>query len=194
MSDKENKSESQPEIHYIPVPQGQYPYQDDNDEIDLIAIGNKVWRGRKLILITGLIFLVYGLIVAFGSLNEYTSEVKLMPESQQESSFGGLSGLARQFGVSAGQQSAQGTIPPSLYPEIAQSTPFLKRLLDFEITYPEMSERITIRTYYFDYRETAWVDTFKRYTIRLPITIIRAFGSLFSSSDEQEMLSQADVE
>jgi LPS O-antigen subunit length determinant protein (WzzB/FepE family) len=66
-----------------------------DDEIDLIEVAKTIWAGRKLILKVTAVFLVIGLVIAFGSKVEYEASCKLMPETQEgmKSNLGGLGSL-----------------------------------------------------------------------------------------------------
>lgn len=175
---------SRPVIQYIPVPQGHYPYPDDEDEIDLLELVKKVWKGRFLIVKTVVVFVVLGLIVALGSPETYTSQVKLLPETQQQSSLGGLGGLARQFGVGGGATSTAEGIPPGIYPDLIQSTSFLQELMQTHVSLPDGSGRVALEIYLTEHVEENWFATLQKYTIRLPLTLVSGVRSLFSSGDE----------
>src|SRR5690625_1887097 len=123
-----------------------YPPQKDDDEIDLIEVAKTIWEGRRYIYISVGICLLVGLFVAFGSSEEYTAEVKLLPESNQGSSLGGLGGLARSFGFSPGQQPTEG-IPAELYPDIVKSMVLIYQLMEYDVRLPESNQRVTL----FDY-------------------------------------------
>ena len=182
--DKPEIQEKQPpEVRYVPIEYLQ-DMQDDDDEIDLIGLIKTVWDGRWLIVKTVTVFIVLGLIVALGSPEEYESRVRLLPETQQQSTLGGLGGLARQFGVGTGPQQVGDGIPPNLYPDITQSTVFLRELLDFEVRLPGTGETVTLMHYLKDHQETSLPGILRRYTIRLPFTIL---GWFRSSSDSEEI-------
>lgn len=183
--------EQRPEIRYIPVaPTQGYPYNDDEDEIDLLELVKKVWKGRFLIVKTVIVFIVLGLIVALGSPETYTSEVKLLPEAQQQSSLGGLGGLARQFGIGGEAVSTREGIPPSLYPDVIRSTAFLQQLLETDVTLSVENRRVSLQTYLLEHQEGSWLGSLQKYTIRLPFTILSGIRSIFSSDDE--MVTQVD--
>ena len=178
------KSEKQPpEVRYVPIEYLQ-AMQDDDDEIDLFELIKTVWDGRWLIVKTVAVFIVLGLIVALGSPKEYESQVRLMPETQQQSALGGLGGLARQFGVSAGGQQTGDGIPPNLYPDITQSTVFLRELLDYEVRLPEGVNTVTLKDYLREHQSGSLTGVVSRYTIRLPFTVL---GWLLSSGDSEEI-------
>ena len=182
--DKPEKPEKQspPEVRYVPIEYLQ-AMQDDDDEIDLLGLVKTVWDGRMLIAKTVIVFIALGLIVALGSPEEYESQVRLMPETQQQSTLGGLGGLARQFGVSTGPQQMTEGIPPNLYPDITQSTVFLRELLDYEVNLPEGGDTVTLMNYFREHQSASLLGFVRRYTIRLPFTVL----GWFRSSGEAEI-------
>jgi uncharacterized protein involved in exopolysaccharide biosynthesis len=136
-----------PELRYVPLEYLQ-GIQQEEEEFDLVGIIKNVWDGRKLILISVIVFIIIGLMFALLSEEVYTSEVSLMPESEQSmSSLGGLGGLASRFGMgSLGQIQSDG-IPANIYPRIANSSVFLLQVLDYEILLPDGSGRIKLMEY-----------------------------------------------
>ena len=186
--DKPEKPEKQfpPEVRYVPIEYLQ-AMQDDDDEIDLLGLVKTVWDGRRLIAKIVAVFIVLGLIVAIGAVEEYESQVRLLPETQQQSTLGGLGSLARQFGVSTGSQQTADGIPPNIYPNITQSTVFLRELLDYEVNLPEGGDTVTLMEYLSDHQSSNISSTIlsyvRRYTIRLPFTIL----GWFRSSGEEEI-------
>ena len=179
--DKPEK-QSPPEVRYVPIEYLQ-AIQDDEDRIDLFELIKTVWDGRWLIVKTVIVFIALGLFVALATNEEYTSQVKLLPETQQQSSLGGLGGLARQFGVSAGSQQTGDGIPPALYPDIIQSTVFLQRLMEHEVMLPGTGDRVTVKEYMINHQKRSFVEIARRYTVRLPFTI----RSWLTGSDRDEI-------
>lgn len=180
-----------PEIQYVPVPQGHYPYRDDDDEIDLLELVKKIWKGRFTIIKTVVVFVALGLIVALGSPETFTSEVKLLPEAQQQRSLGSLGGLARQFGVGGAATTSADGIPPGIYPDLIRSTSFIRELLNTEVPLPDGSGRVTYQEYLTDHQEGSWYGTLQKYTIRLPFTFLSVVRSLISSDEEESIVVQA---
>ena len=177
------ESRSTPEIRYVPIEYLQ-AIQDDEDRIDLFELIKTVWNGRWLIVKTVVIFIFLGLFVALASINEYTSEVRLLPETQQSSGLGALGGLASQFGFSSGPDLSADGIPPTLYPDIIQSTVFLKHLMAHEVYLPDNAEKITIEEYFKEHQKVSNVNNVKSYTIGLPFTIL---GWLRSGGGDEEV-------
>jgi uncharacterized protein involved in exopolysaccharide biosynthesis len=172
----EESSRKSTEIRYVPV---DIRAMDEGDnDIDLIEILKTIWEGRKTILKTVGVFVVTGLIVALLSVVEYTSEVKVMPETQQGMSLGALGGLAQQFGFSTSAQQGGEEISANLYPSIIQSNVFLLELMNYEVTVPEGSEKITLAEYIKDYQKRSWLMA----VIRSPLTLKSWVASWFKSA------------
>jgi len=169
--DKPEKK-SPPEVRYVPIEYLQ-ALQDDEDRIDLFELIKTVWDGRMLIVKTVIVFIFLGLFVALASNEEYTSQVRLLPETQQSSGLGSLGGLASQFGFSAGPQRTAEGIPPALYPDITQSTVFLQRLMAHEVYLPGTADKVTVEEYMREHQKGSMVEVVRRYTIRLPFTVRR---------------------
>ena len=103
------------------------PHQvPESDEIDLVALLQKVWHGRKIALITSGIFALMGIVFALGSANVYTATTTFIPKGKSSGSVGGsLSGLASLAGISLGGMSGgDSEIPPTMYPMVLNSIPF----------------------------------------------------------------------
>ena len=144
-----------------------------DDEIDLMALVMTIWLGRRTVMkIIGL-FLVLGLFIAIFSSKEYSTTVKLMPESGQGSSLGALGGLASQFGFGGLSASPDGeNIPSEYYPAIVASFPFMKDLMDYQVMIPEAGEKMSLLYYFSEYSGTAILSSIKKYTIGLPFTLL----------------------
>ena len=85
--EKQHKTETpaeqnnKPEVRYVPIEYLPEMHNDD-DEIDLLELGRKIWDGRKTIIKITAAFIVFGVFWALFSPVEYESEAILMPEAQ----------------------------------------------------------------------------------------------------------------
>lgn len=156
---------TEPEIRYVSLDVRAIE-GEDNDEINIVEAIRALWEGRKTVLKTVAVLAVIGLIVALVSVEEYTSEVKVLPDSQESTSLGALGGLAQQFGFSAAPQTSGEGIPANLYPAIIRSNIFLNELMAYEVSLTGGSERVTLETYFSGYQA---FSLFK-YTVMLPFT------------------------
>lgn len=123
----------------INEPQVTNPQQfDEESEIDWQAYINKVWKGRKLIILVTVIFMAVGLAYALTMKRTYNCTVTLAPELGGSKGAGGLGGLASMLGMggmaTGGGNDALGV---SYYPNIVSSTPFLTQLMNIHVADPE---------------------------------------------------------
>ena len=154
-----------------------------SDEIDLIEMARKLWAERRLIYKTVAVFFALGLLIAFGSTKEYKSEAKLLPEVTNKE--GGAGSLLKQFGglgslAGIDMSSLSGGIDafgPQLYPDIIHSTPFMLHLLDTRVEIPSLDTTATMYAYLTDLKRTSLIGYIKKFTIGLPSTILKLFGS-----------------
>ncbi|MDZ7719676.1 MAG: Wzz/FepE/Etk N-terminal domain-containing protein [Balneolaceae bacterium] len=166
--DSNRSGKAKPEIRYIPV---DIRDVEVDDEIDLLELVDKFWKGRRTILKTLAVFFVLGLFVALVSVEEYTSEVKLLPETQQDISLGGLGGLAQQFGFSSSDIQSGDALSVNVYPSVIQSNIFLQELMRYELQVAESDQVVTLEEYFSEYQKSSFISQVAKYTVMLPFTI-----------------------
>lgn len=143
-----------------------------DEDIDFPGLVKVLWKERRLVYLSVAAFLILGVFIAFGSSEEYTSKVRLLPELKQAPRIGGsLGGLARQFGVMGSTDFSADGIPPDLYPDIARNLVLMTRLLDYEVTVENLGRRLTIYDYFTGYKSAAAVDYVRAWTVHLPFTV-----------------------
>ena len=92
------------------------PHQlPESDEIDLIALLQKVWHSRKIIVIMSTLFALMGIIFALSSINVYTATTTFIPKGQSSSAGSSLSGLASLAGINLGSISGSDSEIPPFY-------------------------------------------------------------------------------
>ena len=155
--------------------------------VDYVALLKAYWHGRHIILISSLVFAVIGVFAAYSAQEEFVSQVKLMPESEQGQNLGGLGGLVRQFGVNTNIQTSEG-IPASLYPDVAKNLVMMKQLMAFEITLSETGESMTLKEYFLQPSQRSVFSTIKKYTIGLPAMILNWVRSLVPKQERQNQV------
>lgn len=129
---------------------------EEEQEIDLIELAQKVWIGRKLIFKTCCVAVLIGLVVAFSIPKEYTTAVTLAPEVSVKSGAGNLGALASMAGINLASGSGEEALSPDLYPDIVMSTPFLLDLFPIKITTLESGKPITLYEYMDNHQRTPW--------------------------------------
>jgi LPS O-antigen subunit length determinant protein (WzzB/FepE family) len=149
------------------------PYQQD-DEIDLkelilklIDFIKHVWQEQRFIWLALLITVPIGLLVAFGSQEEYTASTKILPY-RSGGSAGGLGGLAGLAGVRLPTGPTEQLITVDLYPELAGTLDFRVKLAETPIRFGKLNQTVTPSVYFTDHSEPTMLGTVKEYTIGLP--------------------------
>lgn len=163
------------------APDRSNPYNEEGYEveIDIKELIAKVWHRRKFISIWMGVFLLLGLFIAFTSPVSYTANCTLVPQMGERRG-GSLGGLASMMGVDMGSSMTGETLSPAVYPQIINSVPFCKEIMETPIVI-EKSEgnTITLYDYYTDkkYRPTNIIGSVMRYTIGLPGLLLSAIRS-----------------
>jgi uncharacterized protein involved in exopolysaccharide biosynthesis len=160
--------------------------EQNSDEIDLKDLIIPLWKARKQILLTAIIFAVFGGILGFMTPATYTASSTFLPQTTQSGGAGGsLGGLAALAGINLNTPMAGGDIPPSMYSTVLASEPFRKRILDAKIWVN--GDSITYRTYLENQSGSA-LGTIQEYTIGLPGKLIGLFAT-----QQQENLTKYDT-
>lgn len=159
-------------------------------EVDLVQQAEKLWDGRRIIVITTAIFTFLGFFhYSFGP-EDFVSESILIHE--YESAGGGLSGgggnlLQSLAGINiqggtgniAAAARGRAPLPITLYPSIVNSTGFQKQLINEEIEFSTLNRSMTLLEYFSDYHSPPMRDRVYSFvgdvTIFLPNTLYREF-------------------
>ena len=159
------------------------PDMDTNEqEIDLIELAKRLWGERKFLFKCCGVAIVVGLVVAFSIPKEYSTTVKLAPETSDPSKkMGNLGGLAAMAGINLGSSAGSDAISPDLYPDVVQSTPFLLELFPVEVTDKEKELSTTLYDYMSEHQRKAWWG----YIVSAPFKALGAVMSLISGDEEE---------
>lgn len=157
-----------------------------DNKIDIPAIINIIKEEKSLIIKTVIITLFFGFIIAMFSMPEYKTSVKLLPESSSSMSLGNIGALASQFGIGNLSMSDSEEVSPELYSTIAYSIPFMKEIMDTEVYVQKKDSTMTLFQYMSKNTPFSFKRFFKKYTVRLPYTIINLFkkDKEYSRNDE----------
>lgn len=151
--------------------------QDDEEEIDLLELGLKLWNQRKKIIKWCIVGAVVGLVVAFSIPREYQTVVKLAPEMGDTSSgtrrFGAFAAMAGLSRLSMGSGSGQDAVYPQLYPDVVSSVPFLTGLFDVDVETKKDGEKFTVEQYLENENRSPWWSVI----FKIPGAIIGLFRS-----------------
>ena len=160
--------------------------ENQEDSIDIIALLQSIWTGKKLILKTVLVFMILGLFIAVLSQNEYTASTTIVPQSSSEKPGGSLGGIAALAGINLGSVGQQSSISPTLYPQILTNISFQKELLETLITIEGQDNKITYKEYYTNVYSPSVLSSIKKYTIGLPGVLIGLLKSDEISKEESK--------
>jgi LPS O-antigen subunit length determinant protein (WzzB/FepE family) len=160
--------------------------ENQEDSIDIIALLQSIWTGKKLILKTVLVFMILGLFIAVFSQNEYTASTTIVPQSSSEKPGGSLGGIAALAGINLGSVGQQSSISPTLYPQILTNISFQKELLETLITIEGQDNKITYKEYYTNVYSPSVLSSIKKYTIGLPGVLIGLLKSDEISKEESK--------
>ena len=136
-------------------------------ENDLINLDFKnlikiIWKKKILILISIILFSIFGIINSIFSPYQYTASTTLIPVKAGGGSTN-ISQLASLAGFDVmGGLGNQTSISPNLYPSIVNSTPFLDELSNFKIKIKDYDNRILLRDFLQNYSELNTIDIFKK--------------------------------
>lgn len=160
---------------------------NQGDEIDLLELLLKLWKGRKTILYSFLICFLLGLMVALFSPKEYTATCVVVPSNKQSAmaSLGGLAALAG-INISSGSDD---NIVPKLYPTLAKTIPFQREMLKTPINIEGVAGPITYADYYKNHAKPSVLGLIKKYTIGLPGVI---FGEGKSEESQGSLQEKAE--
>ena len=136
--------------------------QDDEISINFGEIWRALLKYKFLIAITALLFAVLGALYSLTINNEYEATVKMVPESADSKSgggmaggLGGLSSLAGLAGINIGGATGVDAIQPAMYPNIVSSIPFLQELVNAKIYNPKIKKWQVLKDYLKEHQSNA---------------------------------------
>ena len=157
------------------------PDMDTNEqEIDLIELAKRLWGERKFLFKCCGVAIVVGLVVAFSIPKEYSTTVKLAPETSDPSKkMGNLGGLAAMAGINLNSTSGADAISPDLYPDVVSSIPFLLELFPVQVTNEKGDYSASLYDYMNDHQKSAWWS----YVVQTPFKLLGVVKDLFSKEE-----------
>ncbi|MBE0651540.1 MAG: hypothetical protein IH595_11965 [Bacteroidales bacterium] len=159
------------------------------DELDLIKLARELWNGRKLVWKTTLVFMVLGLLVALFSAKEYQVTTIMVPQSAKgvQSKLGGLSSLAAMAGFNLNLNSGS-ELSPMIYPQIVQSIPFKKTLMQTKLNIQGIDHPVTYYDYYTKYAKKGVLSYITGFP-GIVLTLLRGKPKEMAGSDTTHILS-----
>jgi LPS O-antigen subunit length determinant protein (WzzB/FepE family) len=186
------KKELVEEYRLVPVDEYE-EYRDDEEFIDIIGLLKDLWLNRRTIFMVAGIVIFLGVVIYVGSERVYYSETKLMPETSSSQSQ--LGQFVQQYENILGIQQRRmedEDIRVSMYPYIVESLPFQIELMQHEVYFSDVNQRLTIFEYFSEHYKRSFIDNASimlwDYTIGLPNTIWN-FATSFNQGGQEERQS-----
>lgn len=149
------------------------PIQNQDDEIDFIALAKTFWKGRPILIKSILLFGIIGFIVAISSPKEYIAETVMVPQvGDGQSKLGGLGGLAAMAGINISTGNTGSELSPTIYPQIVASIPFQLELMNTLLKFKELATPVTLFEYYTKESKPSFISSVMKYTIGLPGVVL----------------------
>lgn len=148
----------------------------EEQEIDLVELIQKMWLNKGLIIKMTCVFMVLGVLVALFSSKVYTASCDVVPQTSSSGAKGGMSSLAALAGIDLSQSQDVKSLSPYVYQNIMQSTTFRKDLMQTKINFEEVDHPVSFFDYYTseEYNKPNVFDYILKYTIGLPGVILGA--------------------
>ena len=161
------------------------PETDNVQEIDLVELAKRLWSERKFLFKCCGVAIVVGLVVAFSIPKEYSTTVKLAPETSDPSKkMGNLGGLVAMAGINLNSSSGADAISPDLYPDVVQSIPFLLELFPVQVESEKGDYSSTLYAYMNEDQKSAWWS----YVVQAPFKLLGVVKDLFSKEEEKNSM------
>ena len=142
------------------------------DEIDLIKLLRKIWKSKLKIVKWTIYFSLIGLLISIISPKKFTASSTFIPQTSESNTGTNISGLASLAGINISSSSTGGEIPPSLYPQILNSVPVKRLILNSII--PSDSIELSYSDYLLN-KPLPIINLIKKYTIGLPSVIFNSY-------------------
>lgn len=177
------------------IPNTSNPMQSySEDEIDYIGITKKIWKGRNIILIITLIFMISGFIAAITAPIVYTTSAAFVPQtSTKGGGMEGLRNLAALAGFNTGMELQKAELSPSVYPQIIKSTSYQLNLIQQPIHFEGESKPISMLDYYSNLNKPlSFSSKVKKYTIGLPTVVMNGISGLLMKGKKNQLSTISD--
>jgi uncharacterized protein involved in exopolysaccharide biosynthesis len=139
-------------------------------------VGREIRLKRKKIVKSTVFVFVIGLIIAFGSGEEYVASARLLPYRNGAGGVSSLSGLAGISGIRLPVGGEQ-TITAELYPEVAKSQDFRIAIAEAPLTFGTIGTKATSIEYFRNIRKPPFTEILYQMTLGLPETILAQFST-----------------
>lgn len=150
--------------------------QNEEQEIDLIALVKRLWEKRMFVIYVTAAFMVVGVLVALFSPKKYNASVVISPQMTDSKSGGTIAAAASMLGISMGGNNSGDPISPVMYPMLMDNANMQKELIYTGFKFEDQDTLVTFIDYFTSepYNHPTFFSAVKKYTIGLPGTIIGA--------------------
>ena len=159
----------------------------EDDDIDLLNIVLKLWKNKKLILYTTIIFFIIGIFYSLSIKNIYKSSSTFYPhyEKIEGNSLKNLAGLA---GINITNEFTS-DVPTSLYPNLITSTPFKNEILSQKI---KINNKLILYKDYLQNKNKSFIKRISNFIKGLSLFSKNNSSSLVKSKNENYIILTID--
>lgn len=145
----------------------------DSNTLDLIQILKRLYVDRKRLIFWTVISFIASLFIAINSPISFTASTTFVPQSGTSRPSSSLTGLASLAGINLGAVGGNSEFPPTLFPQILNSTSFKLSLLDTHILVND--EEMNLREYYKLNSKLSFIALVKKYILGIPSLLTSLF-------------------
>lgn len=127
-----------------------------SDQLNLTQLLKIILKKWWMILLNCLIFGAIAALLIVEEPRTYTSEVKLVPESEDVSTGGTLSSIASSFGINIGDMTSTDAIRPDIYPDLVETNDFIVGLFNLPVKTIDGNIYTDYYTYLKKYQKSSW--------------------------------------
>jgi LPS O-antigen subunit length determinant protein (WzzB/FepE family) len=146
-------------------------FNEEEGDINILDIFKNLWLHRKKIIIAILVGTAIGVIMALSTQRIFTVTTVMAPQmsTSDKSQLGGLAALA---GINIGMNQ-NSDLSPLIYPRIVKSVPFKLELMNTPLNFSKVDHPVSLFEYFTKYNKPTVFGTIKKYTIGLPMLILK---------------------
>lgn len=145
-------------------------------EIDLVELIRILILKKRVFYLSIASFLLLGIIYIIISPKKYECSATMLPITNNAGNdLGGIASLAGLAGINLGSMLESSLLDPQLYPQIVESYPFRKELINKKFKFKEYPRPLTIYEYANQDSVLGFFDVFLKYTVMLPLTLVEQF-------------------
>lgn len=139
----------------------------ERKRVDYKQVVSELLKRKKLFYIVLPITFVLSAIYIYSIPRMYSTETKMAPEAENQSSDGALSSLASSFGFDLSNVQSNDAITPLLYPELMDDNGFVAGLFDIKVSSKDGKINTTYYDYMYNWQQKTWWEKGLGYVISL---------------------------